>query len=486
MSRLNLKTAVFAILILATGLIHITSTRRTANAFEQPTAQPNVLLICVDDLRPELNCFGVDYIHSPNIDRLAKTGTIFTRHYVQAPTCGSSRAALLTGRYGAASNHALFQRADRIKKGRDITPSMPAWFRNNGYTTVSVGKVSHHPGGQGGPDWDDEEKLEMPNSWDRNLKPAGAWQHPRGWMHGLANGEIRKQAGEMDLFQSLQGEDSIYPDGISTEAALKELDALAEDEKPFFLAVGILRPHLPFGAPAKYMEHYKNKTLPTIGHPDKPTGKTTWHRSGEFMKYNRWGRNPNKDAEFAIEVRKHYAACVTFADAQVGRIMERLEKSGQADNTIVVLWGDHGWHLGEHAIWGKHTLFEESLRSPLIIRYPGMRNKTSATQAIVESIDIFPTLCELAKLPIPKFADGTTLKPLIDGVSTEGHDAISYFKKNSRTIRSNQYRLIAHKNGHRELYSHGDEIGEETKNIASEKPDVVTDLMDRLNRRFLQ
>jgi len=282
-------------------------------------------------------------------------------------------------------------------------------------------------------------------------------------MHGLANGEIRVKAGEMDVFQSLQGDDTIYPDGISTDAALKELDTLAADEKPFFLAVGILRPHLPF-------------------HPEKPTGQTTWHNSGEFMKYNRWDRNPNEDAQFAMEVRKHYAACVTFADAQVGRILERLEESGQADNTIVVLWGDHGWHLGEHAIWGKHALFEESLRSPLIIRYPRMENAGSKTNAIVESIDIFPTLCELAKLPAVEFADGTTLKPLIDGTQTDGHDAISYFKK-ARTIRSEHYRLIAHKDGHRELYLHDSQIGEETENIASENPDVVTKLMDRLNQR---
>lgn len=486
MKARSFKSFVNAMLISTVGLICIVSSGLNAFAIEHPLAQPlkqpNVLLICVDDLRPELNCFGVDYIVSPNIDQLAKTGSTFTRHYVQAPTCGSSRAALLTGKYTSASNNALFQRAKQIKNGEQVTPTMPAWFRSNGYTTVSVGKVSHHPGGRGGSDWDDDEELEMPNSWDRNLKPAGAWKHPRGWMHGLANGEIRVKANEMDVFQSLQGEDTIYPDGISTDAALKELDTLAADEKPFFLAVGILRPHLPFGAPAKYLEPYKDVTLPAIGHFKKPTDKTTWHGSGEFMKYNRWQRNPNEDAEFAVEVRKHYAACVTFADAQVGRILERLEKSGKADNTIVVLWGDHGWHLGEHAVWGKHTLFEESLRSPLIIRYPGMTNAGSKTQAIVESIDIFPTLCELAKLPAAEFADGTTLKPLIDGVQTEGHDAISYFK-NARTIRSKQYRLIAHKNGHRELYSHGSQIGEETNNIASENPAVVTDLMDRLNQR---
>ncbi|MDA7496638.1 sulfatase-like hydrolase/transferase, partial [Akkermansiaceae bacterium] len=167
-------------------------------------AEKNILLICIDDLRPELKSFGVDYIHSPNIDALAKRGRAFTRHYVQAPTCGASRYALLTGTYGPGGNGALFARANKIKN-----PSLPAYFRENGYTTVSVGKVSHHPGGRGGKDWDDDSKPEMPQSWDRHLLPSGKWQHPRGWMHGLANGEIRKNAKDMDLFQSIAGPDEI-------------------------------------------------------------------------------------------------------------------------------------------------------------------------------------------------------------------------------------------------------------------------------------
>ncbi|HIG80732.1 MAG TPA: iduronate-2-sulfatase, partial [Verrucomicrobiales bacterium] len=321
--------------------------------------RPNVLLICIDDLRPELKCFGVDYIHSPNIDGLAARGRAFHRHYVQAPTCGASRYTLLTGRYGPASNGALFQNFSKIKG-----TSFPGWFRKHGYATVSVGKVSHHPGGRGGADWDDAAQPEMPGAWDRHLLPAGSWQHPRGAMHGLANGEIRKNAKDMDIFQAFDGPDTAYPDGLITNEALKQMDGLAKGGKPFFLAVGIIRPHLPFGAPAKYLKHYRDAKLPATLHPQKPTGKTTWHGSGEFMKYNRWKRNPTTDAAFAIEVRKHYAACVSYADAMVGRLLAQLDALKLRDNTIIVLWGDHGWHLGEHAIWGKHALFEESLRSP--------------------------------------------------------------------------------------------------------------------------
>ncbi|QDV46950.1 Arylsulfatase [Stieleria neptunia] len=449
--------------------------------------RPNVLLICVDDLRPELNCFGKSYIQSPNIDALAASGRAFQRHYVQAPTCGASRYTLLTGLYGPASNGALFARAKQMQNdSAAVPPSMPAWFRKHGYRTVSVGKVSHHPGGRGGSDWDDEAMPEMPNAWDRHLLPAGDWQHPRGWMHGLAHGEIRKNAKEMDVFQSAEGDDSIYPDGISVDEALRQLDQLtAADEPPFFLAVGILRPHLPFGAPAKYMKPYIDVELPPIPHPEKPQGKTTWHSSGEFMKYNRWGRNPNDDDAFATDVRRHYAACVTYADAQVGRVLNRLEETGQADNTIVVLWGDHGWNLGEHAIWGKHCLFEESLRSPLIIRYPKMRQVGKPADGIVETLDVFPTLCDLAGVRIPAFAAGRSLRPLLENEDAEGHSAIAY-RNNAKTIRTDTHRLIVHKDGFVELYDHRNPDAE-TVNLAAsdDRPEeLIEELLERIEQRL--
>jgi iduronate 2-sulfatase len=448
--------------------------------------RPNVLLLCVDDLRPELKCFGADYIQSPNIDALASRGVAFHRHYVQAPTCGASRFTLLTGRYGGPGNGAIFGRAAEMRKDPNaVPPSMPAWFRKHGYTTVSVGKVTHHPGGRGGKDWNDGAQPEMPYSWDRHLLPAGPWHHPRGWMHGLANGQIRKNARDMEVFQAMDGPDSTYPDGRITHEATKQLELLAKDDsgKPFFLAFGILRPHLPFGAPAKYLESYRSLNLPPTPHPEKPVGKTTWHGSGEFMKYNRWGKNPNEDAEFAMEVRRHYAACVTYADAQVGRILQRLDELGKRDNTVVVLWGDHGWHLGEHAIWGKHALFEESLRSPLIISYPGMPHAGNATTAMVETLDIFPTLVELAGLPPVDFVHGSSLRPILEApTEARGHPAISYAKA-ARTIRTDTHRLISHKDGHLELYDHRSTEGE-TKNLADIQSELAQELLEKLNARL--
>ena len=444
---------------------------------------PNVLLICVDDLRPELASFGAEHMHTPNIDALAARGRAFTRHYVQAPTCGASRYALLTGLYGPAGNHALFERAKKLKANPDqVPPSMPEWFRANGYETVSVGKVSHHPGGRGGANWDNDQEPEMPNSWDVHLLPAGDWQHPRGAMHGLAHGEIRGNAKEMDVYQSADGPDEIYPDGLIVNESLSQLQRLSTSGNPFFMAVGIIRPHLPFGAPAKYFEPYREVAIPEIPHPRKPGGKTTWHGSGEFMKYNRWGRNPNEDAEFADLVRRHYMACVSYADAQVGRLLKELNELDQTEHTIVVLWGDHGWHLGEHAVWGKHTLFEESLRSPLIICADGMPEPGGSTDAIVETIDVFPTLVDLAGLPQPEYVAGQSLKPLLEDPTADGGTAVSYAPK-GETIRTDRYRLIEHRGGHVELYDHDSEAGE-TKSVAEEHPDVVKKLKDELKTRL--
>ena len=199
------------------------------------------------------------------------------------------------------------------------------------------------------------------------------------------------------------------------------------------------------------------------------------------MKYNRWERNPIDDHDFATNVRKHYAACVTYADASVGRIIKGLQEAGVEKNTIIVLWGDHGWHLGEHAVWGKHTLFEESLRSPLIISYPKIEMPGKATEAIVETLDIFPTLCELTNISVPEFVQGKSLRPFLQEPERSGDTAVAYSGK-GQTIRTDQYRLITHANGHVELYDH--ENQGETENVADAYPQVVQELMVRLHDRL--
>lgn len=450
--------------------------------FAGPT---NVLFICIDDLRPEVKALGADYIHSPAIDSLVQSGRAFTRHYVQAPTCGASRFALLSGTYATNAtqrgNGALFEVAETPA---ERPPSLPRHFREKGFRTVAVGKISHHPGGLGGKNWDDPAKLEMPGAWDVNLMPTDPWEHPKGAMHGYAHGKARER-GKSPAIEHVEGDDFTYTDGWITREAMKQMDLLSDSGQPFFLAVGIMKPHLPFATPLAYRALYDGVTLPPIPHPDKPVGLSTWHHSGEFMgNYDHGGRDPREDAAYADSLRRSYAAGVSYADAQVAKVLAHLEKTGLADNTIVVLWGDHGYHLGEHAIWGKHSLFEESLHAPLILRTPGMHQPGVQTDAIVETVDLYPTLCELVGIEVPKGLSGSSLVSYLTHPAGKGGAALSYWNNPlSETIRTSQYRLIRQQpeNGRfaYELYDHTTLEGE-TRNIADDHPEIV----EKLNRKI--
>ena len=449
------------------------------------SARPNVLFLAVDDLRPELGSFGAGHIHSPAMDSIAASGRAFHRHYVQAPTCGASRYALLAGRYARTparrENGAIFNYAANHDKE---PPSLPGLFRKNGYRTVSLGKISHHPGGLGGTRWNDPKQPELPDAWDHHEMPGTPWKDPVSAMHAYANGKARGP-GTPGL-EHVDGDDKTYTDGWIAEAAIRELDDLAKRGQPFFLAVGLMKPHLPFACPKIYRDRYTDVKLPTIPHPDKPEGLSTWHASGEFKRYNHHGRDPRTDAAYADEVRRSYAACVSYTDAQIAKIMARLDELKLTDSTVIVLWGDHGYHLGEHDIWGKHSLFEESLRAPLVIRTPGMTAAGTASQAVVETVDIYPTLGALCQVPLPENLDGHSLVPLLADPQAEGRSAISY-SPGKETLRSGSHRLIRHREKNQEpryeLYDHRDEPGE-TRNIADQNPDLVRELAAEIDRRL--
>jgi iduronate 2-sulfatase len=301
-------------------------------------------------------------------------------------------------------------------------------------------------------------------------------------MHALAEGKIWGSGEILSVFEAFDGDDQSYPDGLIAETAIEQINKLYASRSPFFMAVGFIRPHLPFGAPKKYLDLYADCELPTIAHPNKPKHPSSWTNSGEFMRYNRWSKNPISDPAFADEVRRHYAACVSYVDAQVGLLMDQLDRSGILEKTIVVLWGDHGWHLGEHGVWGKHTLFEESLRSPLIISYKDIPKSGEPSKAVVESIDIFPTLCDIANIPIPEYIYGKTLKPQLDNPESHGHSAVG-FQKHRKTIRTENHRLVLHNNGYAELYDFSN-----TKNPginrAQDFPNIVLQLTEQLNERI--
>jgi iduronate 2-sulfatase len=394
-------------------------------------AKPNILLICIDDLNTQLACYGHKHVHSPNIDKLASQGRQFSRHYVQAPTCGASRFSLLIGKYPPSNGNNGLVGKHYMKK--DPSPSLPHWFKSKGYQTISIGKISHHPGGFMGKEWNDPEKPEMPGSWTRSLMPCGDWKTPRGAMHAFAGGKPRTRAYSPRIETTTNT--PAYPDDLILTGAQQEIDILTKTGKPWLLAVGFIKPHLPFTAPQKFLDHYKNVEFPPIPDPNKPTGPSLWHRSGEFMGNYADKNDPRKNADYALKVRKHYAASTSYVDDNVGKLLAYLEKSGTTNNTIIILWGDHGFSLGEKAIWGKHHLYHTALHSPLIIKIPNQQTAGKPSDAVAETVDIFPTLCELANIPLPNGLEGMSLARVVSDPTTPSDGAaISFWAGNKSTI----------------------------------------------------
>lgn len=443
--------------------------------------KPNVLFIAIDDLRNDVGALGVAHAKTPQLDRLAKTSRIFSHHYVQVPTCGASRAALLRGRY-PDSKPMLGNAAIRETSTQWADVSMPGWFRQHGYLTYALGKVTHHPGGLWGENWDDLPE-EMPGVWDRIWIPETPWQHSQGMMHAYANGKPRTR-GETPVVEAFDGPDKAYPDAWVAEAAVAHMRELKHQKAPWFFAVGFFKPHLPLSAPKRWHDIHADTEFPVP--PIRPDARQSpgWHESREMrVSYNQHGREVYEDAAYAQEIRQAYAATVSYMDHQVGLVLDALEEAGLADNTIIAVWSDHGFQLGEHDMWAKHTLFEQALRSPLMIRYPGMPLGGATTAAITETVDVMPTLLELCGLPLPDSPlDGASLKPqLLDPKRPTDQIARGFWREH-RTVRDTQWRLIVYPED-------GDETTElfdlqndpyELENIAGQHPEVVARLKAEL------
>ena len=407
--------------------------------------KPNVLLICVDDLRPELPSFGKKYIHAPAIEKLISQGRLYKRHYVQAPTCGASRFSLLSGLYPETaklrSNDAILH----FTGEKDHAPTLPQWMRKNGYLTLSLGKVSHYPGGLYGTHWADPQKEEIPNAWDHRILSTGAWKHPQGFMHGVANGVARKRG----ITPAIEAKaNATYPDDLILKDFEDSIQKLTSSKKPWFCAVGIMKPHLPFATHKKFLDLYSEKTLPAITASNKPKKGNPWHGSGELMNgYSTQQKDPRKDSTYATALRKHYAACVSSVDASIAKIIHMLEKAKLAQKTIIIIWSDHGFHLGEHAIWGKHTLYHIALHSPLIIKVPKQNLAGRPSEAIVETIDIYPTICDLCSLPRPAHLQGSSLITTIQDPSAKlDGKAFSYWKNERSLITKDEHIITNMKN----------------------------------------
>ena len=447
-------------------------------------------MICVDDLRTELGCYGIKEIKSPNIDQLAKSGLLFNHHYVQVPTCGSSRYALLTGRRtsesGAYHNGAFTGGKSALKKKTDHAQTFPELFRKNGYKTVSIGKISHTVDGlnyaYNGKGKGDRE---VPNAWDEIPVDYGKWKYGWGTFFAYANGKHREdKKGYRPVMEFPDCTDNDLPDGLNCELALKQLDKLKDQR--FFLAVGFYKPHLPFVAPKKYLDMYKGVKIKPARHGVK--GNTGyWHRSGEFYKYQfKMDKSNPLSTKNQIKAKEAYYACVTYVDVLVGKLMKKLKDTGLDKNTIVILWGDHGWFLGDHAMWGKHSPLEKAVKSAFMVRIPGV--KPAATNAIVETLDIYPTLIDYCNLKNRKTEyplGGKSLRPVFNNPRSRGKTAAISYWRGALSARNSRYRIIATKKKDKwskiELYDHYIDP-DETDNIAEKQPKVVEQMLKLLEK----
>ena len=422
-------------------------------------ASSNVLFISVDDLRPLLGCYGHPEMHTPNIDALAARGMLFNRAYCQFPVCNPSRASVLTGlrpdTVGVYDNPTDF---------REVLPeavTLPQHFKAHGYHTRSVGKIAH-----GAAAWTDEHSWSTP-IWRQRWKAIDKSTSP-SW-------------------QALDVTDDELDDGKIANAAIQVLNEIKE--RQFFLAVGFNKPHLPFYAPSKYFEHYTPQDFRLPVDSTLPLNAPTLASNPKWLKaYQDIPHNPPLSDELTLELIRAYAANISYIDALVGRVLAQLDTLGLTQNTAIVFWGDHGFHLGEHGCWRKNTLFEVSLRSPLIVSTPGQTLHAASSNALVELVDIFPTLCDICQLPAPAELEGSSLVPLLEEPTRPWKPAVfSQLKRgtiNGYSLRTERYRYTEWgDNGNRgkELYDYQTNP-HETVNIAHrpENAELVAHLSERL------
>ncbi|UCG50356.1 MAG: sulfatase-like hydrolase/transferase [Phycisphaerales bacterium] len=435
--------------------------------------RPNVLFIAVDDLRPQLGCYGHKRMISPNIDRLASDGVTFLRSYCQVPVCGASRASLMTG-IRPTRERFLSYDVWAEKEAPGILP-ISGHFKKNGYHTISNGKIFHHRGDWSG-GWSEE-------AW----RPGGPWRNYQLAENKELDAKGPRRAGP--AYECAQVGDEAYFDGMIAAKAISDLRRLKNMDKPFFLALGFLKPHLPFNAPKKYWDMYKREEIDLADNPFRPKGApdAALHNWGELRAYHGIPRKGPLEDDAARTLIHGYYACVSYTDAQIGRVLAELERLGMRGDTIVVLWGDHGWNLGEHGLWCKHCNFETSLHSPLIVAAPGYKGGTKS-KALTEYLDIYPSLCEMCGLPMPGHPEGKSFVPLLRHVELPWKEAVFSRYFNGDSVKTDRYRYTEWRRGGggayaRMLYDHSVDRGENV-NI-SEEPEnkkVVDELSAMLGR----
>ena len=445
--------------------------------------RPNVVFIAVDDLRPQLGAYGLDFMVTPHMDRLASQGRLFSNHFVQAPTCGASRYSMLRSIRPTdpeqLKNSAFYELIDTDRP--DQPESIAHYFRENGYRTVGIGKISHTGDGKIFTyEGEGDGRPEMPKSWDEFSGPVGKWGTAWNAFFAYSDGSNRNmKRGAYPAYERAEGGDEVLPDGWTAQAAVDKIAELKDET--FFLGIGFFKPHLPFTAPAKYWDYYDRDKIELSPNPNLPkgVGESSLHDSNEM--FRNYGPHDSKgasgvviDGDYAKLLRHAYFAAVSYADAQIGKVVDALEENDLLDNTIIVVWGDHGWHLGDHTIWGKHTTYDRSLKSTLIIRAPEMARQGVTTESLVESVDLFPTLVDLAGLDSVKGVDGVSLRPILENPETSVKSAVFSAWRNRQSIRTSRYRMTRYQNSdvEFELFDHQVDPNE-TINVAKDRREIV-------------
>ena len=424
------------------------------------TKRKNILFIAVDDLRPEINCFGKAKLHTPNLDKIASRGLLFNRAFCQVPVCGPSRISLLTGKRPTKPT------GNRWGLGSpgNGDPTLPGYLKTHGFQTISIGKVYHIN--------DDDEA-----SWTRRYQDT--FNEQAYTVHGYCAGyqleenriklknfgrQFRQGKADLDLppiCEAADAPDEAYPDGIIAQRAIEVLREFQGQEDPLFLALGFYRPHLPWAVPQKYWDLYDRDHVDLAGNPFLPQDAVGASNLGDFLHYGEeeidrtysdLGKYREDDFPLLSEEKQRecihgYWASVSFTDAQIGKVLAELERLGQLDETVIVLWGDNGWHLGEHKLWSKTTSFEESTRIPMLVSAPGM-TKGATCNALVELVDLYPTLCDLSGLNQPPHLEGLSLAPLLEDPQQEWKTGVfsTMHQGHAHTLRTDRYRLTRYSN----------------------------------------
>lgn len=448
----------------------------------ETSPRPNVLFIAIDDLKPALGCYGDTHARTPNLDRLAARALRLDRAYCNQAVCAPSRNALMTGL--RPQTLGIYDLSANFRSSRSDAVTLAQHFKNHGYHTSAIGKILHTGHGN----HDDEA------SWsDKPVHPkAGYYALPENQPPEGDNAKGEDQRGAPT--ESADVPDDTYADGLIAAEAVKRIKAAGSSKQPFFLAVGFLKPHLPFVAPRKYWDGIDAATLPMPALDALPQGSpdAAGPSTDELRKYK--GMPQGKEVLSEVQKRQlvhGYYAATSYVDACAGRVLDALQTSGLADRTLIVVWGDHGYHLGDHGIWGKHTNFELATRIPLIIAAPG--KAAGASSALLETVDIYPTLASLAGLPAPEGLDGKSFAALLDDPASVHRDSVTHvFPRREllgRAVRDDRYRLVEwNKIGAPatkaafELFDYQTDP-DEHRNLAALHPDVVAQLRALLDQQ---